>query len=123
MSEDRFVRQYALVGKRARSNAADFPLDTLVKAVDGEASLTGNALQSRELTGLRVEHLQLLKLCVTPISIVEIGAHLKVHLGVARVLVGDVLERGLIAMSDTTTSNDPLSVDSLERLLDDLKAL
>jgi Protein of unknown function (DUF742) len=123
MSEDRFVRQYALVGKRARSNAADFPLDTLVKAVAGEASLAGNALQSRELMGLRGEHLSLLKLCATPISIAEIGAHLKVHLGVARVLVGDVLERGLIAMSDTTTSNDPLSVDSLERLLDDLKAL
>jgi Protein of unknown function (DUF742) len=123
MSEERFVRQYALVGKRARSKAADFPLDTLVQAVAGDTSRLGKPLTSSDLIGLRAEHLSLLKLCSTPLSIVEIGAHLKVHLGVARVLVGDVLERGLVALSDTTTSNDPLDVDSLERLLDDLKAL
>ncbi len=123
MSEDRFVRQYALVGKRARTNAADFPLDTLVKAVDGEASRSERSSTSSGYVGLRAEHLSLLNLCESPISIAEIGAHLHVHLGVARVLVGDVLDRGLVMLSDTATSNDPLDVNSLERLLDDLKAL
>lgn len=123
MSEDRFVRQYALVGKRARTKASDFPLDTLVQAVDQESLRAGQPMAASELAGLRAEHLTLLKLAATPVSIAEIGAHLKVHLGVARVLVGDVLERNLVLVSDTTQSDDPMSVDSLERLLDDLKAL
>ena len=92
MSEDRFVRQFAIVGKRARSNAADFPLDTLVQAVGGDTLANGKQASPSDLAGLRFEHFSLLKLCNTPLSIAEIGAHLKVHLGVARVLVGDVLD-------------------------------
>jgi hypothetical protein len=115
MSEDRFVRQYALVGKRARSRASDFPLDTLVQAV--------NAGPHDWAPGIRSEHIELLNLCTTqPISIAEVGAHLHVFLGVARVLVGDLLEMGLLATSELSNDDTP-DLNSLERLLHDLKAL
>jgi hypothetical protein len=115
MSEDRFVRQYALVGKRARSKASDFPLDTLVQAVH-----SGPHAWS---PGLRAEHIDLLHLCTdSPISIAEIGAHLHVYLGVARVLVGDLIDMGLLATSDLSNDDTP-DLNSLERLLHDLKAL
>jgi hypothetical protein len=112
-TEERFVRQYALVGKRARTTAADFPLDTLVQATHaGPYS-----------AALRAEHIDVLKLCTDrPISIAEVGAHMKVFLGIARVLVGDLLDQNLLVTSDTTTAGAP-DLNSLERLLHDLKAL
>jgi hypothetical protein len=115
MSEDRFVRQYALVGKRARTKGAELPLDTLVQAVGTGPWACG--------PGLRAEHVSLLNLCATsPLSLAEIGAHLHVYLGVARVLLGDLIEMNLVAISDTSTEGS-LDMNSLERLLNDLKAL
>ncbi len=113
MSDDRFVRQYALVGKRARTSASDFALDTLVQAVhSGPYS-----------AALRAEHIQVLRLCTDkPISIAEVAAHMKVFLGVARVLVGDLFDQNLLATSDTSVAGAP-DLNSLERLLHDLKAL
>ncbi len=113
MSEERFVRQYALVGKRARTSAADFPLDTLVQA----------AHKGPYSSSLRAEHIQVLNLCTdSPISIAEIGAHMKVFLGVARVLVGDLIDQQLLVTSETNGDGTP-DLNSLERLLHDLKAL
>jgi hypothetical protein len=113
MSEERFVRQYALVGKRARSSAADFPLDTLVQA----------AHQGPYSSALRAEHIQVLGLCArSPISIAEVGAHMKIFLGVARVLVGDLIDQQLLVTSEPTGDGSP-DLNSLERLLHDLKAL
>jgi hypothetical protein len=115
MSEERFVRQYALVGKRARSKASDFPLDTLVQSISEGPFEQGN--------GIRAEHVELLNLCNKgPLSIAEIGAHLHVYLGVARVLVGDLIDAGLLVTSDLNTGDAP-DLNSLERLLHDLKAL
>ena len=52
----------------------------------------------------------------------EISAHLHVHLGIARVLVSDLVAHGHVAISDTDTGNNGPDLPTLERLLDDLKA-
>ena len=60
-----------------------------------------------------------------PQSIAEVSAHLKLALGVARVLVGDMTSEGLLdshATPASQTGNRP-DIKLLERVLDGLQAL
>ena len=63
----------------------------------------------------------LLRLANRPVSIAELGAHLHVHLGIARVLVSDMCARELVAVStsDFAEGEGP-DLETLERLFDDL---
>jgi DNA-binding IclR family transcriptional regulator len=47
--------------------------------------------------GLEPEHLSLLRLCRLPASVADLAADLDLPLGVVRVLLSDMRERGLIA--------------------------
>ncbi len=109
----RFVRQYALTQGRARSVGLDLPLDALV-----ETTKLGVELMPR-LTG---EQLSIVTLASEPLSIAEISAHLHVHLGVARVLVSDLVAHELVAVSAVPDDDGP-DLNTLERLLVDLNAL
>jgi hypothetical protein len=64
------------------------------------------------------------RLCAHPRSVAEIAAHLGVPLGVARVLVADLVHEGLVAVQATLT--DDASVDErrdlIERVLSGLRA-
>ncbi|MEJ5255896.1 MAG: DUF742 domain-containing protein [Acidimicrobiales bacterium] len=109
------VRSYVLTGGRTRSNA-DLPLETLVKVTPQGVSAAPR---------LALERKQIVSLCTTPISIAEVSAHLKVPLGVARVLVGDMAEEGLLTSykpQHFTTGERP-DLKLLERVLDGLQAL
>jgi hypothetical protein len=105
-----FVRQYALTQGRVHSVGRDLPLDTLVQV----CGRTPTASLAPEQTAV-------LALAEAPLSIAEIGAHLHVHLGVARVLVSDLCAHGLVAISDTGGGDEP-DLRTLERLLDDLSS-
>jgi hypothetical protein len=110
----RFVRQYALTQGRAHSIGRDWPLDTLVQA-------TVEAIDG--LDQLTAEPAAIVRLAAdAPISIAEIGAYLHVHLGIARVLVSDLVANELAAVrtSDFLDSGGP-DLNTLERLLDDLQ--
>ncbi|HEV7650279.1 MAG TPA: DUF742 domain-containing protein [Actinophytocola sp.] len=56
------------------------------------------------------------QLCRQPRSVAEIAAHLSVPLGVARVLVADLLEEGLVVVEATLT--DDADVDERRRLIE-----
>ena len=64
------------------------------------------------------------QLCAEPCSVAEIAAHLSVPLGVARVLVADLLDEGLVTVQDTLT--DDTTPDErrelIERVLSGLRA-
>ena len=63
-------------------------------------------------------------MCMAPLSVAEISAHLKVPLGVVRVLVGDMAAQGLLATNQPqVTSNDRPDIKLLERVLNGLQAL
>ncbi len=115
MNQPRFLRQYALTQGRVHSIGRDLPLDTLVQANDFADGVT-HALTS--------EQGALLRLAQRPVSIAELGAHLHVHLGIARVLVSDLCARDLVAVStsDFAEGEGP-DLDTLERLFDDLSNL
>jgi len=113
-SPSRFVRQYALTQGRVRSHGADLEIDTLVKA-------TGRGRSAH--SSLSSEHRRIIDLALGPISIAEISAHLRLHLGIARVLVSDLASHGYVVVSDTVTGPAGPDLPTLERLLDDLQAL
>ena len=111
---NRFVRQFALTQARARSIGADLPLDTLVRS---------RAMDERDFPPLSPEQAAILAMCRSPIAIAEISAHLQVHLGIARVLVSDLVANGLAFITENESGTEGPSLFLLERLLDGLQAL
>jgi hypothetical protein len=114
--DDRFVRQFALTQGRARSQGADLPLDAIVTVT--AACARRLAAEPPSLEQARIAHL-----AASPLSIAEVAAHLRVHLGIARVLVGDMVADGCLALSTADFDDDGPDLRTLERLLDDLHAL
>jgi hypothetical protein len=83
----RLVRPYALTRGRTRSGAADLAIESLVvTSAKGQSAAVGLQLELRTIA----------ELCASPISVAEVSAHLGVPLGVARVLVTDMSEQGLV---------------------------
>lgn len=109
------VRPYALTGGRTRSST-DLPLETIVRTT------THGASQLRQLSH---ERRNIANMCREPLAIAEISAHLHLPLGVARVLVGDMVTEGLLMTAqDAPTSPDARPDASLlERVLHGLQSL
>jgi hypothetical protein len=82
---DRVVPVYAFTGGRTRAAGQELPLEAVVTATG--LSLTTGAL-------LQMESRAIVELCARPMSLAEIGAALRVPVGVARVLVGDLANGG-----------------------------
>jgi hypothetical protein len=102
---------YAVTGGRTRANAGpDMPIEALVTTT--EAGVLA--------TGLQLEYRMAVELAATPVSILEIGASLGVPVGVARVLVSDLVNAKYLVVHLPPHGNpDP---DVLERLLEGLRA-
>lgn len=111
------IRPYAMTGGRTRGNQ-DLALETIVRT-----TAKGRAAQPR----LVREPAQIIELCAEPLSVAEISAHVRIPLGVARVIVGDLAADGLVGAnspgpSHSTPQNRP-DIKLLERVLDGLQAL
>lgn len=108
------IRPYALTGGRTRPKV-DLPMETLVRTNDRGRSVRHE---------VSPEERRILDLAHEPLSVAEVSAHLGVVLGVARVLVGDLVAAGRLDRSGTSTAaSDRPDVSLLERVLDGLKAL
>ena len=109
------VRPYLLTGGRTRSSV-DLPLEALVRTTEN-----GHAALERQ----NHERRQILQICVERQSVAEISALLHIHLQVARVLVGDLLQEGLVdsQQKNTTSTSDRPDLKLLERVLDGLQSL
>jgi hypothetical protein len=110
------VRPYALTGGRVRSST-ELALETIVRVTSqGEESADRQPTEQRGI----------LQLCVDPTSIAEVSAHLNLPLGVARVLVGDLVTEGFLESHANPASGEEGSrpdLRLLERVLDGLQAL
>lgn len=110
--DGRVVPVYAVTGGRTRSAGRDLPVESLVTATDHWAG------------DLQKEYRVIIDMASTPVSLVEIGATLRVPVGVARVLVSDLADAGYLIV------HAPAPVDAagrptpavLTRLLDGLRA-
>ncbi len=89
------VRPYALTGGRTRPVGERFDLLALVCAVRGAA---------RDRQQLEPEQLFLLRRCQVPTPAADLAADLDLPLGVVRILVSDLRERGLVTIHQPTRS-------------------
>ena len=80
------VRPYALTAGRTRP-PSEFTLISVVLACRPVTA---------EDAGLGTQHSQILWLCQAPQSVVDVSARLELPVGVVRVLLADLAERGLI---------------------------
>jgi hypothetical protein len=110
------VRPYAMVRGRTRPRGANgaLPVEAIVITIDH----LGGA-------HLGLEPGAIVRLCAQPHSIAEVSALLHVPVGVARVLVSDLADQGLVHINLPAAPRADGSVDRqiLERVLAGLEAL
>ena len=107
------VRPYALTRGRTRPQGAALGL---IDQISTAGPLVVDA------KGLGPEHRQLLSLCRTPTAVADLASEIDLPLGVVRVLLGDLLERGVVAVASAARADS--SEESVMRsVLDGLRAL
>ena len=108
------ARPYVWTGGRT-SPVVDLAVETLVST----------SKHGRNMAGLTsVEHRAVAELCRDPRSVAEVAALLSLPLGVARVLLGDMADIGLVVVHRTANaSGDMPEVALMERVLSGLRRL
>jgi hypothetical protein len=71
--------------------------------------------------GLPPEKRAIVTLCIEPLSVAEISARLKLHLGVTRILVGDLRAAGQLDVH--VLENDFPDPDTIMRVIRGLRAI
>ncbi|MEV6065174.1 DUF742 domain-containing protein [Nocardia sp. NPDC052001] len=102
------VRPFMMTAGRTTPLVDGLRIETLVRASPAALSAP-----------LRFELERVVRLCQRPHSIAEIGAALRVPVGVARVLVSDLVAAGHVAVSQ----GSELSTSAIERIRDLVRAL
>ncbi|MFD9541742.1 DUF742 domain-containing protein [Streptomyces sp. NPDC060022] len=109
------VRPYAMTGGRTRPRY-QLAIEALVSTTADPSRLQGQL----------PEHQRICRLCIEIKSVAEISALLTIPLGVARILVADLAEAGLVAIhqpgGDEAAGGQP-AVTLLERVLSGLRKL
>ncbi len=102
------VRPFMVTGGRTTPTVDGLRIETLVSAVPAALSAP-----------LRFEQQAVVRLCQHPCSIAEIAAALHVPIGVARVLVADLIVAGYLR----SHRSDELSIATIERIRDLVRTL
>lgn len=113
--ETALVRPYMLTGGRTRGTYS-LEMETLISA---------KRRLSDELEHDTIEHRSIVEACPSPRSVAEIAVNLRMPLGVARVLVSDAADAGLVNVHKTVSSADGAEAHLLlmERVLSGLRRL
>ncbi|WP_235998957.1 DUF742 domain-containing protein [Qaidamihabitans albus] len=112
--ETGFVRPYAITGGRTKANHP-LELETLVSTRDGALMAVPDQL----------EHQLIMEECRNPRSVAEIAAILRVPFGVARVLISDAADAGLVTVHKTISGDEGAEAHLMlmERVLSGLRRL
>jgi hypothetical protein len=109
------VRPYVMTSGRMQPVRGTFDLVTMVEA-------TG--LQATPELGLGPEHQAAVRLCEQVMSVAEIAGHLKLPTVTVRVLLGDLLDKGLVTVQDPETDTEFMNDEQMYRaVIDGLHAL
>ncbi|MFG2104483.1 DUF742 domain-containing protein [Micromonospora echinaurantiaca] len=109
------VRPYTLTGGRVRSAVDGFDLVAFVLAEPG-ADLAAHP-------ELQPEHRRLVELAGRPVPVAELAADLDLAVGVVRVLLGDLLARGMVAVHQPPRTTYLPDNDILKAVVSGLRAL
>lgn len=109
------VRPYAVTRGRTRPRL-EIAIEALVETTPrGRRDAGSGSREQQVIAGLCDSHVQ---------SLAEIAAQLRLPLGVARVLVADMAEDGLVVVYEPTAiEDDVVGTDLLERVLSGLRRL
>jgi hypothetical protein len=107
------VRAYAWTGGRTRSSV-QLEIETLISTTTQAEDL---------LDTMRSEHQSVARLCREAKSVAEIGALLRLPIGVVRVLLDDMADLGLVTVHAIQTTDGQPDVDLLQRVLRGLSNL
>jgi hypothetical protein len=110
----RLVRPYALTGGRARNLWTGLQLEALLSTTSASTTQMALSPEQRTIAHLCHHHFQ---------SVAEISALLKLPLGVARVLVGEMVDRGILELYQPSHQNEHPDRALLERVLDGLRRI
>jgi hypothetical protein len=106
------LRPFLLTSGRVAAHAS-IAIETQVVATDlGRASGPALTFERRDIVSL----------CIDPLAVAEIAARLRLHLGVVRVLVGDLSAEGYLAVY-LPNADAPQDVDTLLRVIRGLRAI
>lgn len=106
----RLIRPYAITGGRTGGESA-LELETLVQA---------SPRADEMIDGYRWEAVDMINLARSPMAVVEIAARLKLPIGVAKVLVSDLIADGALQAQVRQERN---YASLLERVLDGVRNL
>lgn len=109
----RLVRPYALTGGRTSSTHAQLDIATQVVL----------ARTDFDHTDLEPEHEEILTLCLRPLAVAEIASRMNVPLFVAKVLLGDLIDRGALEAGSRVQDTAQPDLRLMEQILERLQAL
>ena len=109
----RVVRPYVLTQGRTKAPESTYGLEAQVRALVPPTKLDRAATP---------EARRIVELCQTSTSVAEVAARMSLPLGVTRVLMGDLVSVGALAV-DVGAPDAANDVALLERLLDGIRAL
>ncbi|MEU8420501.1 DUF742 domain-containing protein [Micromonospora sp. NPDC048835] len=109
------MRPYALTGGRVRSAVDHFNLVAFV--------LARPDVDAANHPGLLPEHRRLVALAHRPVSVADLAAELDLAVGVVRVLLGDLLAEGVVAVHEPPSAGILPDDDILKAVVSGLRAL
>jgi hypothetical protein len=107
----RLIRPYAITGGRTGGEVE----------IGLESQIQASTRASTHLGAYRWEAAQLIELVQTPMALIELAARLELPLGVARVLVADLISDGAVVLHKPVATQNFGSL--LERVLDGVRNL
>ncbi|MCF2532142.1 DUF742 domain-containing protein [Yinghuangia soli] len=108
---DAYIRPFIITGGRTSPLADGLRLETLIRALPAALSAP-----------LAFEARRVVELCQQPCSVAEIAAAMRVPVGVARVVIGDLLAGNLVFCHETPRA-ESMPVHTIERIRDLVRAL
>ncbi|MFJ8581270.1 DUF742 domain-containing protein [Micromonospora sp. NPDC093277] len=109
------VRPYTLTGGRVRPLVGGVDLVAFVRAT--------TVADTARLPGLQPEHRSLVELARRPAALADLAADLDLAVGVVRVLIGDLLARGLVAVHQPSAAAHLPDDNILKAVVNGLRAL
>jgi hypothetical protein len=108
------VRPYALTQGRTRPAGASFDLVATVRATRARIN---------DPTSLAPEHVRVLQLAREPATVADIASDVDLPLGVVRIILADLRELGLVAISTPAVTAGRIDQHTLREVLNGLRGL
>ncbi|THA23465.1 DUF742 domain-containing protein [Streptomyces sp. RKND-216] len=120
------VRPYAMTRGRTRCSPEAARLDLIALVIARTAGTGAGSRHEDDLhdPALTPEHVDIVRMCRrSPLSVAELATDLDVPVGIVRVLVGDLLDAGLVRVSRPVPPAELPDENILREVINGLRAL